>query len=299
VLLVLFDSWLFIFFTGVLVNGVGLSASRYTCALAIYACISFYALSKVLIYAFLVEKVYVVWSAGQQIPRFTSPAYRISAFVMLGYVVVLILMIMGENSSIRPDGLCVIGLKNYATIPLISYDLFLNVFLTAMFVWPLWRSKVVNHRLKKIATRTLVGAIVSLTTSAANVAVLTVLKGTEYGWLCLGSCVTDVALNALALSWVTAKSSYSIQTITVDQIPLPTMDTGPFVHVQSDCKRRTAHDDCLMPPLSPTQPSELESNLSYIPRDPGHSDADIVSRSDISKGGFWGLKEKWRPVRGT
>ena len=28
-------------------NGVGLSASRYTCALAIYACITFYALSKV------------------------------------------------------------------------------------------------------------------------------------------------------------------------------------------------------------------------------------------------------------
>ena len=35
---------------------------------------------------------------------------------MLGYVVVLILMIMGENSSIRPDGLCVIGLKNYAYV---------------------------------------------------------------------------------------------------------------------------------------------------------------------------------------
>jgi hypothetical protein len=35
---------------------------------------------------------------------------------MLGYVVVLVLMIMGENSTIRPDGLCVIGLKNYAYV---------------------------------------------------------------------------------------------------------------------------------------------------------------------------------------
>ena len=61
------------------------------------------------------------------------------------------------------------------------------------------------------------------------------------------------------------------------------MDTGPLVHVQSDCKRRTAHDDYLIAPLSPTQPSELDSNLSYIPRDPGH-EADIV-RTDrnISK----------------
>lgn len=272
-------------------NGVGLSASRHTCALAIYACISFYALSKVFIYAFLVEKVYIVWSAGKQVPRFTSPAYRISAFVMLGYVVVLVLMIMGENSTIRPDGLCVIGLKNYATIPLISYDLFLNVFLTAMFVWPLWRSNIVNLRLKKVAIRTLYGAIVSLTTSAVNVAVLTALKGEEYGWVCLGSCVTDVALNAMALTWVTAKSSNSIQTATVDQIPLPTMDTA-----QSDCKQMVHDDRDCVAPLSPKQPPpQMESD--FIPRNSRYSEVDTVtSRTDINKGGLWGFKEKWRPV---
>ena len=32
-------------------------------------------------------------------------------------------------------------------------------------------------------------------TFKANVAVLTFLKGEEYGWACLGSCVTDVCIH--------------------------------------------------------------------------------------------------------
>jgi hypothetical protein len=42
-----------------------------------------------------------------------------------------------------------------STAPLISYDLFLNMFLTMMFVWPLRRSSVISSRLRKVATRTL------------------------------------------------------------------------------------------------------------------------------------------------
>jgi len=115
--------------------------------------------------------MYIVWSGGNQTPRFRTPAYRICAVVMLGYVAILVLMIIGQNSWIRTDGMCIIGLKDFAyvhvpediahfscyhrTIPLISYDLFLNVFLTAMFLWPLWRSNVTSHRLRNVATRTL------------------------------------------------------------------------------------------------------------------------------------------------
>jgi hypothetical protein len=41
------------------------------------------------------------------------------------------------------------------TIPMISYDLFLNIFLTGMFLYPLWRDDFTSLLLKNIATRTL------------------------------------------------------------------------------------------------------------------------------------------------
>jgi hypothetical protein len=73
-------------------------------------------LKQVLIYGFLVEKVYIVWSGGNQTPRFSTPAYRICSVVLLGYVTVLVLMILGQNSLIRGDGMCIIGLKNFAYV---------------------------------------------------------------------------------------------------------------------------------------------------------------------------------------
>jgi len=295
VLLLLFDSWLFIFFTGVLVNGVGLSFSHRVCALAIYTCISFYGLTKVLIYGFLVEKMYIVWSAGNRIARLSSTAYRICAVVLLGYVAIVVLMVVGQNSWIRQDGICIIGLKHFATIPMISYDLFLNVFLTAMFVWPLRRSNVMIRRLRNVATRTLYGACVSLTTSALNITVLLALGGEEYGWVCLASCVTDVALNALAINWVTA-TSYANQNVTVDRYSIPTIDVAPLTLVQ----QRKEQD---FPVSTITQTSQAGSALSplasyydYLPRDQRPQDCN-VNKPVIEKGWFSRLRDMSRPDR--
>jgi hypothetical protein len=82
---------------------------------------------QILIYAFLSEKAYIVWSGGNEVSRFESKAYRICATVLLGYIAIGVLMILGRDSTIRSDDVCVIGLKAYATIPLIVYDLSLNV----------------------------------------------------------------------------------------------------------------------------------------------------------------------------
>jgi len=304
VILVLIDSWLFIFFTGMLVNGVGLSFSRTTCALAIYACIGFYGSSKVLTYGFLVEKMYIVWSGGNQIPRFKSSTYRICTIVLLGYVAVLVLMVVGQNSRIRPDGLCIIGLKTYATVPLISYDLFLNVFLTAMFLWPLRRDNVMSPRLRNVATRTLYGACITLTISAANVAVLLALKGEEYGWVCLASCVADVALNAMALSWVTARS-YSHHNITVDRFSLPTMDVGPLMLVKSDCEQGKENVPTTLQTTLPDAPSPMpgapspmiQSLYDYIPRDQRSENSVAASESTLSQGWVRRLRKTLGLVR--
>ncbi|KAJ3757837.1 hypothetical protein EV360DRAFT_45201, partial [Lentinula raphanica] len=140
---------------GILTAGIGISWSHTTCTLAIYSCISFYAVSKILIYAFLSEKVYIVWTGGNQASRHKTKVYRLCAFVLLGYFAIGILMVLGNAHTIRADGVCVIGLKAFATIPLIAYDLSLNIFLTAMFMCPLWILHPISPRLRSVAKRTL------------------------------------------------------------------------------------------------------------------------------------------------
>jgi hypothetical protein len=53
VILIFIDSWLFIFISGLLVSGVGLSLNQEACTAGIFACIVLYAASKLLIYWFL------------------------------------------------------------------------------------------------------------------------------------------------------------------------------------------------------------------------------------------------------
>ncbi|CAE6489000.1 unnamed protein product [Rhizoctonia solani] len=206
VLLVFLDSWLFLFSTGILIGGVGMSSTFINCALGIYACILLYAGSKILIYWFLIEKVHVVWGGTHQ-PRLRSKVYWGCLLTMAPYAVIVILMFIGRVAYFRDDRACIIGLQKYASLSLLIYDLYINIFLTGMFLWPLFRSRLSNPKIKKMALRTLVAAFAALTTSTINIAVLTIMHGQQLGWVCLGSCGTDVMVNALVLFWVTDNAS--------------------------------------------------------------------------------------------
>ncbi|KAJ3883873.1 hypothetical protein F5051DRAFT_434746 [Lentinula edodes] len=212
--------------------------------------------AQILIYAFLSEKVresplqtahlreqlrqvYIVWTGGNQNSRLKARVYRVCAVVLLGYVVVGTLTVIGRDSTIRGDGVCIIGLKSYATISLIVYDISLNSFLTAMFLWPLWLSHPMSPKLRSIAKRTLYnnvlsGASTSLVSSMINIAILFLLGGNELGWVCLSSCVADVTVNSLALFWLSSGSSWSGDVVR-DRFSLPTMDMSAltFVHIES------------------------------------------------------------------
>ncbi|KAF7362405.1 hypothetical protein MVEN_00587700 [Mycena venus] len=203
ILLVLIGSYLFMFATGLLIFGVGLESNTTTCTAAIALCIALYTGSKVLIYSFLTEKVYIVWANDTR--RLKNPVYLVCMGTILIYVVVVVVLFMERIATFRPgDDACVIGLKPTASIPLLSYDLYINVLLTCLFLWPLLRIKFASPALKQVATRTLVASAVALTTSTVNITVLTILKGRELGWLCLGTCGVDVLFNAAALFWVTS-----------------------------------------------------------------------------------------------
>ncbi|CAE6531482.1 unnamed protein product [Rhizoctonia solani] len=202
VVMTLIISWLFATGTGILIHGVGLSSSQGACSSSIFMCIWLYGLSKLLIYAFLSEKVRVVWDVVAQ-PRLKSPVYLLCLLVMLPFGAMPILMTVGRIAFLRStDKACIVGLTPLATFSLLSYDVFANVFLSAIFLWPLLRFKLVSSHLREVARRNLIAAVAALVTSVTNIAIAVVLKH-ELGWVCLGSCTADVTLNALAIFWVT------------------------------------------------------------------------------------------------
>ncbi|THV07285.1 hypothetical protein K435DRAFT_959880 [Dendrothele bispora CBS 962.96] len=210
ILLVFIDSWCFLFASGVVIFGIGLETSIYTCRSGIFLCIVFYASSKALLYVFLIEKVHVVWSASRQTPRLKSPVYLMGIGTIILYSIVAIVMVVGRVTYIRQeDGICFIGLKFYSSVALLSYDLYITLLLTGLFLWPLLRCNLTNLRIRTVARRTMISSTVALIMSTVNIALLAAYHGNERGWMCLGCCTADIIFNALALFWVTKDAQAS------------------------------------------------------------------------------------------
>lgn len=101
-----------------------------------------------------VEKVYIVWPSKQG--RWASIPYRIGFCAVLGFVVVLIMMVVGRIAYLTDDRRCIIGLQKISSMTTLFVDLFVNVLLTSLFLWPLWRSNLLSPNIRRVASRTLV-----------------------------------------------------------------------------------------------------------------------------------------------
>ncbi|KAF8340508.1 uncharacterized protein EI90DRAFT_3035823 [Cantharellus anzutake] len=209
VILVFFDSLIFVVFTGILIHGIGLELSHATCSLGIFACIFLYTSSKILIYSFLSERVWLVWSNNASVTkrsRWSSPVYRICAGSIMVYCACITLLIVYRVATLDHEtGVCHIGIQKFVSVALVVYDTYITLLLTGLFVYPMWRDKVKSPRLRRMALRTLIAAFVALATSTVNVGILLALHGHELGWVCLASCGTDVTVNALVLYFVTER----------------------------------------------------------------------------------------------
>lgn len=141
------------------------------------------------------------------------------------------------------DGRCRIGLPRYVTIPLMTFDIVINVCLTLTFVYllsPLVRAgslptsafpasrftkclarcvrrartrasvdlRPANQdaakKIEKLLWRTFIGSCLVLIPTAGNLASLTSLKGRELGWVCLTVCTFDSKFFQLyIIAWCT------------------------------------------------------------------------------------------------
>ncbi|KAF9161400.1 hypothetical protein DFQ26_004619 [Actinomortierella ambigua] len=199
-------SWAFSFMATILVQTNNFNFI--SCAMSIYSCIILYAVSKVIIYLFLMEKVYVVTAVGTTRSNFML--YRINLLLLLPYAGILALMIIFRVHEIRPNGHCMIGLQKPASLTLILYDIFISSWLTLLFIRPLMSSTSLlqgpsKGKLRDVARRTLLGSIIALVLSSANVFTLVYFNGHERGLICLASCTVDVTLNAITIHWVTSR----------------------------------------------------------------------------------------------
>ncbi|KAI7859390.1 hypothetical protein BDC45DRAFT_214254 [Circinella umbellata] len=183
-------------------NGNSLS-----CFLSEMACDIFYSATKIVIYMWLIEKVWVVSSVRQS--RWKTKSYRLHMIFLSPYIAIAALLIVFHIAKIEESGVCIIGLEPVASIPLLVYDFIFNLYFTILFVKPLmkigrsvemdWK----NSRLHEVALRTLAASTVCLLISFANILTLVVLNGEERGVLCLTCCTVDVTINVITIHWVT------------------------------------------------------------------------------------------------
>ncbi|SAL95501.1 hypothetical protein [Absidia glauca] len=174
-------------------------------------CDIFYSGTKILMYCWLIEKVWVV-NAGRT-SRWQTKSYRFHVLLLTPYIAIFSLMIIFHNAWLLDDGICIIGLKPIASIPLIAYDFIFNLYMTVLFVLPLM--KIGNDtnmdwkqsRLREVAKRTMLASVVCLVASFANVTALAILDGTERGVVCLTCCFVDVMVNVVTVHWVTSQPS--------------------------------------------------------------------------------------------
>ncbi|KAF9108147.1 hypothetical protein BGX29_003026 [Mortierella sp. GBA35] len=190
-------SWLFSVIAAMLVQTNNFN--QVSCTMSILVCIVLYASSKVVIYLFLTERVYVVTAVG--VTRWNSRMYKFNLLLITPYAGIFILAMYFRVADLQSNGHCMIGLKSAASIPLILYDTFICSWLTGLFVRALLSSTSMlqgptKSRLRDVARRTFIGSVFALLLSSANVASLVYFDGNERGLYCLASCTLDVTFNA-------------------------------------------------------------------------------------------------------
>ncbi|CEP12597.1 hypothetical protein [Parasitella parasitica] len=88
-----------------------------SCTIGMLACDVFYSGSKIVIYAWLIERVHVVTAV--KTTRLKTNQYRFHILLLCPYIIIAALMLSFRNIYLEPDGSCTIGLQDIASIPLL------------------------------------------------------------------------------------------------------------------------------------------------------------------------------------
>ncbi|KAF1934804.1 hypothetical protein EJ02DRAFT_429009 [Clathrospora elynae] len=215
IIMIYVDSTVFIFTTAIMMHGIGINSSPQICEGAIFLCLTCYLTTKIMIYYFLVEKAYIV--RGSKKPRLQTKLWLFNCLCMLlPFTVFAVMNLIFRITYINPKGVCIIGMQEIAMLPLIAFEIIVNIYLTLLFVVPLRNlysyQQNLNPALNRVAFRSMVGTLCTLSTSVTNLVVIMVLKG-EPAWICFTCCNADILFCVTILHWVTSKDKVSESTI--------------------------------------------------------------------------------------
>ncbi|KAI3621060.1 hypothetical protein WG66_003259 [Moniliophthora roreri] len=219
--LVMVATWIFILVSGILMTGRNDEEPRIVCRDDIRL------LRPALNYAFLVEKVYIVWSSGCSTPRFRTKVYKICSVSLLVYFGMAIDgFVRFRTSYITEEGGCVFGYKGIAAFLLETYNLVQNIAFALMF-----RKKA------------LYGTLGGVMMSSVNATALLVLGGVELAWMCMTFCVLEATINAWILDWVNSGSESSMRNhLVLTEIEISAeAKTGSLTALNTDY---TDRDEC-------------------------------------------------------
>jgi hypothetical protein len=220
----------FIISVATLQFGYGVS-SQSVCLASIMLCLVFYVVDKVIMYLFLIERAHVV--RCRQFVRRSDRWYWVNtAIVVLGFGTIAVLSFIFPVAKFSAaDGKCRIGLPFKITLPLLIYDISINVYLTCHFLYfakpdivqdtiaklrstfgprqdvrnsvhdsinenRAFRAKanVSNPKqdhLRNLAKRTLNGMCIMLMATVINLSILFHMSGQEQEWMCFMFCTLD------------------------------------------------------------------------------------------------------------
>jgi hypothetical protein len=219
----------FIISAATLQFGYGVSTQR-VCLASIMLCLVFYVVDKVIMYLFLIERAHVV-RCRQYVRRSDRWYLANTAIVALGFGTIAVLSFIFPVAEFSPDGKCRIGLPFKITLPLLIYDISINVYLTCHFLY-FARPHIDNdtigklrslfgHRrdcrssaedltndnrafrvkatvssprqdhLRNLAKRTLKGMCIMLLATVINLSILFHMSGQEREWMCFMFCTLD------------------------------------------------------------------------------------------------------------
>lgn len=204
--LILTDSTLYVFASSLLLLGVGTSMSAAVCLASGWLCLTLYAGAKAMITFFLIERVHIV--LGQGTRRRESKLYLTNCCVIFLWIVAFTLLVIYHNAYFRPaDDACMLETKQFGVIVTAGVDVFINLYLCLLFAVPLYRGKWANPILQRLAVRSLVVSLISMTSSVTNMTVMSAFHGEELASMCLTTCCLDTLINATGIFVVTGQSS--------------------------------------------------------------------------------------------
>ncbi|KAF1351276.1 hypothetical protein BDV97DRAFT_413213 [Delphinella strobiligena] len=232
-LIVYLDSTLFVVGTSILEKSFSINSSYSLCDGAVFFCLLFYLSTKAFVFCFLCDKVYLVRNPWKS--RLKDKLYIFNMLIMMApYITLCGFAFKYRIAKIVDNGVCKLGIERKILIPCTAYEFALNTFLTYLFLAPLRKlysfNNDANRKLKRMARKTFIGAIMTMLATLCNLAFTAAFNG-ETGWVCLMVCNLDSdqgLFTVLVLHWVSSKDAADSQAVLVPETVVnPSVPSSP------------------------------------------------------------------------